>query len=192
MCMKNFIGIAFFYIVCLLTVKAQDGTNYRLAANDLLDFRVFQEQDLDSVIRIAGDGSAVFPLIGSVSLGGKSVPEALEILKARYRDGYLVNPQVSITVREYSTSKFTILGQIKKPGAYTFTGNEATTLLQAIGLAGGYTRIADPGNITIKRRENGSERVIKINAKRMANNDGSDSSFLIHAGDVITVGESLF
>jgi len=71
-------------------------------------------------------------------------------------------------------------------------GTEAVSLLQAIGLAGGYTRIADPANITVKRRESdGKERVIRFNAKRMAKG-GDDASFMLKAGDVVTVGESLF
>jgi polysaccharide export outer membrane protein len=64
-------------------------------------------------------------------------------------------------------------------------------LLQAIGMAGGYTRIADPGKITLKRTVNGKEGVFKLNAKRMASGDAT-SEFEVLPGDVITVGESLF
>jgi polysaccharide export outer membrane protein len=157
----------------------------------LLDFRVFQEDELEGVIRIAGDGTAVFPLIGTVSLGGRTVAEAIEVLKSRYRDGYLVNPQISITVREYATGKFTVLGQVKKPGAYSMTGNEVVTLLQAIGLAGGYTRIANPSSITIKRTEAGVERIMRVDAKKMARSE-KEALFYVKPGDVITVGESIF
>ena len=71
-------------------------------------------------------------------------------------------------------------------------GSEEITLLQAIGMAGGYTKIANPGNVTVKRRlEGGREQVIKVDAKRMAR--GQDSaSFFVRPGDVITVAESLF
>ena len=173
-------------------IVPQESQNYRLMANDLLDFRVFQEGDLDAVIRISGDGTATFPLVGVVNLGGKTIGEAIGILRSRYLDGYLVSPQINLTVRTYAKQRFTILGQVHKPGAYDMQGNEEVSLLQAIGLAGGYTRIADPGNITVKRREaNGTEKVIKFNAKRMARG-GDDASFMVKPGDVITVGESLF
>jgi len=172
--------------------SAAEPSDYKLTANDLLDFRVFQEPELDAVIRLSGDGTASFPLVGNVSIGGKTVGEAVEILRARYKDGYLVSPQVSLTVRTYAKQRFTVLGQVQKPGAYEMQGTEAVSLLQAIGLAGGYTRIADPANITVKRRENdGKERVIRFNAKRMAKG-GDDASFMLKAGDVVTVGESLF
>ena len=166
--------------------------NYRLSANDLLDFRVFQEPELDGVIRVSGDGTAIFPLIGAVNVVGKTVTAATEEIKARYRDGYLVYPQVSLTVRAYAQKLFTVLGQVQKPGSYDMKGSDEITLLQAIGMAGGYTKIANPARITVKRQqEGGSERVIKLDAKRMARGDDS-AAFYIKPGDVITVAESLF
>jgi polysaccharide export outer membrane protein len=170
--------------------RAQDA-NYKLSANDLLDFRVFQEPELDGVIRVSGDGSAIFPLIGAVNVVGKTVTAATEEIKARYRDGYLVYPQVSLTVRTYAQKLFTVLGQVQKPGSYDMKGSDEITLLQAIGMAGGYTKIANPGRVTVKRQQDGGERVIKLDAKRMARGDDS-ASFYIKPGDVITVAESLF
>ena len=172
-------------------LRAQDA-NYRLSANDLLDFRVFQEPELDGVIRVSGDGTAIFHLIGAVPVVGRTVTEATEAIKARYRDGYLVYPQVSLTVRTYAQKLFTVLGQVQKPGSYDMKGSDEITLLQAIGMAGGYTKIANPGRVTVKRLEGGgSERIIKLDAKRMARGDDS-SSFYIKPGDIITVAESLF
>jgi polysaccharide export outer membrane protein len=167
--------------------------NYRLAPNDLLDFRVFQEPELDAVVRLSGDGTASFALIGPVQIGGRTISESLELIKARYRDGYLKNPQVSLTVRSYAKKLFTILGQVQKPGSYDMQGTNQITLLQAIGMAGGYTRIADPSNVTVKRLEdsNGRDQVLKLNAKRMARGEDK-STFYIQPGDVISVGESLF
>ncbi len=175
--------------VCCDPLNASE--EYRLAPNDLLDFRVFQEPELDAVVRVSGDGQAIFPLIGSVPIGGASISEAITLIKARYKDGYLVNPQVTLTVRTYAKKLFTILGQVQQPGSYDLPGGQKITLLQAIGMAGGYTKIADPSNVTVKRLENGSERVLKFNAKRMARGDDT-TDFVIRPGDVVSVGESLF
>jgi len=183
------------FFSCTLIAQSieEKNQNYCLAPNDLLDFRVFQEPELDAVVEISGDGSASFALIGPVHIGGRTIADSIEMIKARYRDGYLKNPQVSITVRSYAKKLFTILGQVQKPGSYNMQGTAEITLLQAIGMAGGYTRIADPANVTVKRLEiNGSsEKVHKLNAKRMAR--GEDKTvFFIKPGDVISVGESLF
>lgn len=178
-------------VLAVPALRAQDA-NYKLSANDLLDFRVFQEPELDGVIRVSGDGSAIFPLIGAVTVAGRTVAQATEQIKAWYRDGYLVYPQVSLTVRTYAQKLFTVLGQVQKPGSYDMKGSDEITLLQAIGMAGGYTKIANPGRVTVKRQqEDGGERVIKLDAKRMARGDDS-ASFYVKPGDVITVAESLF
>jgi protein involved in polysaccharide export with SLBB domain len=172
-------------------LMAQTDSNYRLAGDDLLDFRVFQEPELDAVIRVSGDGNAIFPLVGSVSVAGKTIGEATELLRQRYMTGYLVNPQITLTVRTYARKVFTILGQVLKPGSYAIEGSESISLLDAIGMAGGYTRIANPGKVTVKRRVGGQETVIKVDAKKMARSS-SDSTFRVQPGDVITVGESIF
>jgi polysaccharide export outer membrane protein len=186
-----FLGVVFGALASVAALRAQDA-NYRLSANDLLDFRVFQEPELDGVIRVSGDGNAIFPLIGAVPVMGKTVTDATEMIRARYRDGYLVYPQVSLTVRTFAQKLFTVLGQVQKPGSYDMKGSDEITLLQAIGMAGGYTKIANPGRVTVKRLEGGgSERVIKLDAKRMARGDDS-SSFYVKPGDIITVAESLF
>jgi protein involved in polysaccharide export with SLBB domain len=166
-------------------------SNYKLSPNDLLDFRVFGEPDLDSVVRVAGDGGAIFPLIGSVQIAGRTVADATQIVAARLRDGYLVSPQVSITVRNYSKKLFTILGQVQKPGAYDMEGLDEISLLQAIGMAGGYTKVADPANVTVKRGVSGQQQIMKFNANKMAH--GTDkTTIMIRPGDVITVSESMF
>jgi len=172
-------------------VTATESADYLLAPDDLLDVRVFQEPELDAVIRVSGDGVGIFPLVGPVPIGGKSIAQATEAIQAAYRDGYLKNPQVSLTVRAYAKKLFTILGQVQKPGSYDMQGSNSITLLQAIGMAGGYTKIADPSNVTVKRKEDGGERVLKFNAKRMARGDDKNV-FTIKSGDVISVGESLF
>ena len=155
--------------------QAMSDTDYRLSPDDLLDFRIYQEPDFDAVIRVSGDGSAIFPMIGKIDVADKTIGQATEILRKRYMEGFLANPQVNLTVRTYARKVFTILGQV-----------------QAIGLAGGYTRIANPNNVTVKRSAGGAENVYHFNAKKMAKSPESYSTFRIMPGDVITVAESIF
>jgi protein involved in polysaccharide export with SLBB domain len=178
---------------CLLAIpspaQSQDPANYRISPNDVLDFKVFQESDLDAQVRIAADGTAIFPLIGSVNIGGKTVSEATGILRRHYLNGYLVNPQVSLIIQTYARRTFTVLGQVNRPGAYEIVGDQSIGLLEAIGMAGGYTRIADPGKITIRRTENGQDQVFKVNAKHPGKAVDVLNQYRAQSGDIITVGE---
>ncbi len=137
------------------TPDAVDSTDYRLVTNDVIQIKVFQEADLDSVLRISKEGTITFPLIGVVQVGAKTPQDAALSIKAMLAKDYLVNPQVSVTVVEYAKQRFTVLGQVQRPGSYDLPDRDALTLIQAIGLAGGYTRIADPGRIILKRHWTG-------------------------------------
>ena len=134
------IGLACLSVLAF-SANAQDASNYKISANDFLEFKVFQEPDLDAQIRVAGDGSAIFPLIGSVNLAGKTVAEATATLRQHYLNGYLVNPQISLNIQTYAKRSFTVLGQVQRPGSYDIVGDQVVSLLEAIGMAGGYSRI---------------------------------------------------
>ncbi|MEI6351578.1 MAG: polysaccharide biosynthesis/export family protein [Verrucomicrobiota bacterium] len=177
-------------ILCSLNAQ-QSVRNYTLQPNDLVDIKVFQEDDLASIQRISQDGMITFPLIGPVRLGGRTVQEATQLLRDRLGAKFLVHPQVTLTVTEYAKRIFTVIGQVQRPGTYRFPDNSTLNLVQAIGIGGGYTRIADAGRITIKRQINGMDTILKINGKNMARDNNTQTIDVI-PGDLITVGERIF
>ena len=165
--------------------------NYRLSPGDLVEVSVFQEKDLSGSFRVSGDGTINMPLIGGVRVAGLGEGEAAGALRVRLLDGYLVNPQVTVRVVEYAKLRFTVLGQVREARSYSVTGAESLNLLQAIGMAGGFTRLANERNITVKRRDGGGVKVLKFDAKELAR-DGVAPGFRVRDGDIITVGESRF
>ncbi len=165
--------------------------DYRISPADVLEINVFQEPDLKSILRVSNEGTVVFPLIGTVPVGGMTPQEAAHALQARLAQGYLLNPQVSVIVQEYSKRTFTVLGEVQKPGSYNMPDQQDVNVLQAIGIAGGYTRIANPSKVILMRRVDGKQKTFELNAKRMA--DGHTESVVnVVSGDVITVSQSLF
>ena len=166
-------------------------SSHVLVPGEFIQIKVFQEPDLDTSVRIPGDGHVNFPLIGEIALAGQSVQQAIRVIHDRLQARFLVNPQVSIAVLESAKRLFTVLGQVQRPGTYRFPEQQELDLLQVIGIAGGYTRLADPGRIIVKRRIDGAEKVIRLDGKRLAKGE-SVEPFSIMSGDVITVGERLF
>lgn len=173
------------------SARSADGPSYVLAPNDMVEIKVFQEDDLESKLRVSPKGTITFPLIGTITVGGMTPQDAAAAIRAALARDYLVNPQVTLTVMEYGKRRFTVLGQVEKAGSYDMPEREKVTLLDAIAMAGGYTRIADPSKITLKRKAAGKESVMRLNAKTMAR-DERMASFEVQPGDVITVGESIF
>ena len=165
--------------------------SYVFSANDVVELKVFQEPDLDSKVRINKDGNVTLPLIGTMRLAGRTVDEATAMIRETLDRRFLVNPQVSLTVVDYAKRRFTVLGEVQKPGSFEIPNEENVNLLQALALAGGYTRIGEPTRITVVRVENGKRVILKLNAKAMAR-DQKSAPFEIKPDDTITVGESVF
>ena len=172
-------------------VEAGTAANYRLSPNDLIYIKVLQEDDLNSTLRVAEDGSIIFPLIGGLKVGGESVAEATDNIKNLLNARFLVNPQVTVTVLGYANRHITVLGQVQKPGDYDLRSQGSVSLLQAIGMAGGFTRLANSSNIIVKRDETTGEKILHLNGKSMASDNKSDP-FVIVPGDTITVTERFF
>jgi polysaccharide export outer membrane protein len=164
---------------------------YILSPKDVVQIRVYQEEDLFTEAPISRDGTIRMPLLGSVNIGGKTVEEATKVIREALAKDYLVNPQVSILIKEFAKRHFVILGQVNRPGPIEMPSDESVNLLQAIGMAGGYTKIAAPSKVKVKRTVNGKEQVTEHNADKMAK-DKAAPQFEILPDDVITVPESFF
>ena len=166
----------------------KEGRVYLLSPNDVIQVKVYQEDDLETRGRVAQDGSLTLPLVGVVKIGGQSVEQAAAMIQGLYGKDYLVNPQVSVIILEYSKRNFTVLGQVQKPGSYEIPNEQAIDLLRAIAMAGGYTRIGNPSKITVQRKVGDATRIFKLDAESMAK-DKNAKPFEIRPEDTVTVGE---
>jgi polysaccharide biosynthesis/export protein len=168
-------------------------TGYILSANDQVAVEVFGEDDLRTNARLNGEGNLSVPLLGSVHLAGLTLTQAAARLTDLYGRDYLVNPRVNVMLVGYAKRRFTMLGQINHPGSYDMPDGspEGIDLLEAIAMAGGYTRIAAPERISVRRHsKSGRDEIIRVDAKRLAR--GDRGNFTVLPGDAITVGESIF
>jgi polysaccharide export outer membrane protein len=165
--------------------------DYKILPTDMLEIIVFQESDLKTTGRVSNEGTIIFPLIGVIRVGGMTTQQAAQAIKTHLGHGYLIDPQVSVTVTEFSKRRFTVLGEVQKPGSYDMPDQQVVTLLQAIGMAGGYTRIANPSSVVVMRKNDGEDQTLHLNARQMATGH-KNSGFTVLPGDVITVAQSVF
>ena len=165
---------------------------YVLSPNDYIGVEVFGEDDLRTNGRLNPEGNLSVPLLGSVHLAGLTLTQAASRLTELYGRDYLVNPKVNVMLLGYAKRRFSILGQVGRPGSYEMPESSpgGIDLLEAIALAGGYTRIAAPERITVRRQSANGDQVFKVNAKKF--NKANGGGFRVEPGDTITVGESIF
>ncbi|PYK91982.1 MAG: hypothetical protein DME35_00400 [Verrucomicrobia bacterium] len=168
-------------------------TGYVLRTNDQVGVEVFGEEDLRTSTRLNGEGNLSLPLLGSVHLAGLTLAQAAAKITELYGRDYLVNPRVNVTLVGYAKRRFTILGQVSRPGSYEMPEGspDGVDLLEAIAMAGGYTRIAAPERVSVRRRSaKGEDEILRVDAKRLAKRGGEN--FQVRPGDTVTVAESLF
>jgi protein involved in polysaccharide export with SLBB domain len=159
-----------------------------LGAGDVFEVRVFQEPDLSGAFQVGPQGDIIFPLCKRVVVGGLTANGAAEKLRACLSDGFMRNPQVSVLVKEYNSKKVFVFGEVQKPG--TFLYEDGMTVVQALTLAGGFTRNASQNSTSVTRLANGQETKVKVNVQDIAL--GKAPNFVLQPGDIVYVPESLF
>ena len=169
-------------------------SGYVLSPNDQVAVEVFGEDDLRTAGRLNAEGNLSLPLLGSVRLSGLTLTQATARVTELYARDYLVNPKVNVMLVSYAKRRFTVLGQVNRPGSFEMPDGSpgGIDLLEAVAMAGGYTRIAAPERITVRRHGPNGDEILKVNGKQLARGGGANSSFKVQPGDTITVGESIF
>ena len=160
-----------------------------LGVDDVFDVRVFGEDDLSGSYRVAEDGSIDFPLIGRVQVEGRQPPDIADLIESRLHDGgFLVDPQVSIFVQEYNSKRISVLGAVSNPGNYE--AHSGLTVIQAIGMAGGFAQLANRDGTFVTRRVDGQLRRFPVHVDAITRGDEDD--FELQAHDIVFVPERLF
>ena len=127
---------------------------YRLYPGDMLVVHVFDQPDLSYSIRVPPTGSITFPLIGSVDgLIGRTVEEMAAEISRRLADGFIRNPQVTISLGDFGQRSMTVIGAVTKPGEQVLDPLAPTSAMQAIGKAGGFLETANRPAAQLVRRD---------------------------------------
>ena len=167
------------------------GENYILKPSDVISIEVYQEVDLNKSARIQGDGSVALALIGKVKVAGMTAGEAQSLIIDLYNRDYLVDPQISLLVVEFSQKVIHILGSVNYPGVDSIPPDRALTLTEAIASVRGVSRLGNPKSMTIKRvEEDGRARQMEVNFSRIIQ-DPNSKDIILKEGDTVWVPERI-
>lgn len=177
----------------------QTGPTTEVAPGDLVDVVVFDTPDLSGRFRVNAAGDILLPLAGSLHVAGLTVEQITEAVIKRYKEGeFLLNPQVTVFVAEFTRRSVTITGEVRQPGIYQIIAPR--TLFDVLALAGGLNdsasrtvsivHAADPQNIIHVTLNVGPQTVESIEQGRIRILPG-DQIFIARSGIVYVVGEML-
>jgi polysaccharide export outer membrane protein len=167
------------------TDRAAD--DYQIGPLDTLSVTVFQEPDLSqAAVQVDASGNVLLPLVGQVKAEDKTSTQLAREVAAKLGEKYLTAPQVSVIVSQSVSQHVTVDGSVTEPGVYAIQGR--TTLLDALAMAKGTSRVAALDQVAVFRMVDGKRVGGVFNVGKI--NRGLAPDPEIKGDDTIVVGLS--
>jgi polysaccharide export outer membrane protein len=178
----------------------QQDKDYIIGPGDVLEIKVWDHDDLFRRVEVSQEGAITYPFIGRIKAANHSVFELETLLQTKLADGYLVAPQVNVTVAEYINQKIFLFGEVNKPGSYTL--KKKIHLLELISEAGGFTPnrgstciIVRPSSVKAKLgpttpEQVGKNEIIEVNLDDLIAGRTKLSNAYVKPGDSVYVKEA--
>ena len=158
-----------------------------VGAGDVFDVRVYREPDLSGAFQVAPDGTVEYPLLGTLPVEGLTSSGIANLIRTGLASGYLREPFVTVTIKEFTSKRVYVLGQVEHPG--TFRYEEGMSVIQVITLAGGFTKTSRPNAVVVTRTEGGREARTVVPVNDIS--EGKARNFRLRPGDIVFVPESI-
>src|SRR5262245_47470198 len=165
--------------------------SYRLGPGDVIAIYIDKHPE-DSVQKVAVSpvGRVYFPLLGDISVVGRTLPQLQEYLTNGVAE-FIKEPRLTLALLEAQSAKVGVLGDVKTPGLLVMT--RPLRVLDAITQAGG---ILDTGstNVSILRQfEDGRVQVLKADVKKILKGKANpEENAYLRSGDTVIVHGNLF
>jgi polysaccharide export outer membrane protein len=152
---------------------------YRLGIDDVVEVAVFKQPDLTRTVPVRPDGNITLPLVGEFPVAGMTPAEARTAIAERMHKWIADPTDISLIVHEVHSTSIYVTGEVMKPGVFPL--HSATTVLQALALAGGCGEFSARDVATVVRARTGEKVTVSIN-------DPSDAgSLMLRPGDTVVV-----
>jgi polysaccharide biosynthesis/export protein len=161
----------------------QTNDTYVIGPDDVLYINVWQEKDLTNTLPVRADGMISLPLLNDVKAAGLTPMQLAADITQKLKK-YLDDPRVTVVVTQMNSQRIYAMGEVLHPGAMNLLPD--MTVLQALASAG-FTQFANTKGIYVLRNENGSQRKIPINYKKLVKGEGMDQNVVLKPGDTIVV-----
>ncbi|HET7179363.1 MAG TPA: polysaccharide biosynthesis/export family protein [Chryseosolibacter sp.] len=163
---------------------------YEIDSGDVIEIDFPYTPDFNQTVTVTPDGYISLRNAGGIHIAGETVPQIkIDIQKAYSK--ILRDPEVSITLKQFQNPYFLALGQVNKPGKYDLRG--ATTIAQAVAMAGGFTSKGKRNDIILFRRVSDNwVSATKVNLKHMLTSKNLSEDLQMHPGDMIFVPQNRF
>jgi protein involved in polysaccharide export with SLBB domain len=166
-------------------------TTYQLGPEDVISVTVFgQDRYSKSGIKVPPSGRVSLALIpDGIFVSGKTVDQVAELIKKRY-DEYIIEPQVSVSLDQAGSYRYSVIGDVAQPGIRSMT--RRLSVSEAIAEAGGVLQTGDKKKVFVLRKQKaGNLTPIPVNISAIYKGQAPDSVYLLPGDQVVVPGNNL-
>ncbi len=171
-------------------IPVQEGQgDYIIGYGDALDVLFLYNREYDREnIKVRPDGRISIPYAGEIDVAGRTVPWVDSLLTARFSE-IIMDPEITVVVRDFQPQQVYVLGQVGNPGAYEYMSG--LTLLQALSLGNGLQNSAKRNGVVVVRRIAWDHVIgIEVDVEEILDNDRFDMDIPIMPFDIVMVPKS--
>jgi len=158
---------------------------YVIGPADILEIRVWKQNDLAVDVTVRPDGKISVPLVNDVQAAGLTAIEVRDVLTKALAD-YVAAPDVTVIVKEIRSKNVQVMGEVARPAIIPLSVD--MRVIDAIAAASGFTAYADKGDVRILRPgASGTVTEYRFNYNAFLRGKNPGSNMLLHPGDTIVV-----
>jgi polysaccharide export outer membrane protein len=153
-----------------------------IGPSDALKITVWKNPDLSGDARVRPDGTITMPLIGDITASGRTPSQLRD--EIRHKLAQYVKDEsaaVSVAVSEVNSYHFTVAGNVEHGGV--FTSKVYVTVADAVALAGGLNKFADPKRLVIVRHDDAGSRRVPIDYNRISSGEHPEENLVLLPDD---------
>jgi len=162
-------------------------TEFVIGAADTVKITVWKNPELTTEARVRPDGTITMPLLGDMKVMGRT-PTVVKAEVGQRLAQFVKDEAATVTVAvtEVNSYRFTIAGNVERPGIYA--AKQYVTVTEAISLAGGPNKFSSADESIIVRHDpNGQIRKVPVNYTEIQAGDHPEANLIVLAGDTIFV-----
>jgi polysaccharide export outer membrane protein len=181
------LGMALLGSFAQAQTTTSNSANYTIGAGDEVRITVYGQPELTAEGQVSAAGMVVVPLIGNLSIAGKTSADAAYLIADRYQQGnFLKNAQVNLLITKYRSQVVAILGKVNSPGKLVLEG--PTSLTQALASAGGIAANGSERLILTRVSKNGRQERTEYDLQKLLNYDADEvAAVWLRDGDTLYV-----
>ncbi|MHB0995798.1 MAG: polysaccharide biosynthesis/export family protein [Elusimicrobiales bacterium] len=167
--------------------------DYFIESGDVININVFPAEEFSKEVTVQPDGNIEIPLLGVIKAQGLKADDLQKILTARFSK-YVSNPNITINVRKFASSRVAVIGQINSPGYYEY--REGMRLLDLVAQAGGTQNYARRDRVRVFRRHKSddgkfTEQVIQADLESVFSGD-MEKNISLASGDIVYIPQKKY